>query len=220
MIEKVAMALGEINDEVIYVGGAIIELYATEKGADKPRPTTDIDISVQISSYAQMEQLRQKLAIKGICPDPQGKIIYRYIYENILIDIIPFEETSLGPTNRWLKPGFKQAYPVRIGRSTIKILPVSLYLATKWEAFKERGGDPRASHDFEDIIFVLDNNSGLLENILSAGKEVRTFLKKMTGEILSDPYRNEIIECHLNPVTADARRKFIVEKLRQILELA
>lgn len=51
VVEKVAKALAEINDEVIYVGGATIGLYATEEGADQPRPTTDIDIIVQISTY-------------------------------------------------------------------------------------------------------------------------------------------------------------------------
>ena len=45
VVEKVAVALGEINDDVIYVGGAVVSLYVTDDGADHPRPTKDIDIS-------------------------------------------------------------------------------------------------------------------------------------------------------------------------------
>lgn len=82
-IVKVAQALEEINDEVIYVGGAIIGLYATEDGADVPRPTIDIDISVQLSTYSQMDELRERLASKGIYPAPEEKILYRYTHEAI-----------------------------------------------------------------------------------------------------------------------------------------
>ena len=122
VVEKVAFALGELNDDVIYVGGAVVSLYVTDAGAEQPRPTKDIDISVQVSSYAQMDQLREKLANKKIYPAPTETIMYRYSYEDILIDFIPYEETPLGPTNRWLKPGFKKAYPIKVGDAEIKIL--------------------------------------------------------------------------------------------------
>ncbi|MCG8308275.1 MAG: hypothetical protein MI975_12845 [Cytophagales bacterium] len=68
VVEKVALALGELNDEVIYVGGAVVSLYVMDEGAELPRSTKDIDISVQVSSYAQMDQLREKLANKKIYP--------------------------------------------------------------------------------------------------------------------------------------------------------
>ena len=216
VIEKVALALGEINDEVIYVGGAVVGLYVTDKGAEQPRPTKDIDISVQVSTYAQMDELREKLANKNIYPAPTEKIMYRYKYEDILIDFIPFEATPLGPTNSWLKPGFKKAYPITVGKVKIKILPVSMFLATKWEAYKARGGDPRTSHDFEDIIYVIDNNLELPEDVAKSDEKVKAFLKTMSSQILSHPSLNEIIECHINPYTAEQRRKIIVEKLKQM----
>lgn len=219
VVEKVAFALGELNDDVIYVGGAVVSLYVTDAGAEQPRPTKDIDISVQVSSYGQMDQLREKLANKKIYPAPTETIIYRYAYEDILIDFIPYEETPLGPTNRWLKPGFEKAYPVKVGDAEIKILPVSLFLATKWEAFKDRGGDPRMSHDFEDIIYVIDNNQNLVDDISNAKKDVRDFLKLMSKEILTHSSANEIIECHINPYTANERRKLIIGKLELIVDL-
>ena len=218
-IVKVAQALEEINDEVIYVGGAIIGLYATEDGADIPRPTTDIDISVQISTYSQMDELRERLASKGIYPAPEEMILYRYTYEGILIDFIPIEDTPLGPTNKWFKPGFKRAVPIAIGEIKIRILPVSYFLATKWEAYMNRGDDPRMRHDFEDIIYVLDNNLNLLENVEQAEKEVQAFLKEMSLKILSDSSVNEIIECHLSSSTAEERGDLIIKKLEQIEKL-
>ena len=218
IVEKVALILKELNDEVIYVGGAVVSLYVTDEGAEQPRPTKDIDISVQISTYSQMDQLRIKLASKRIYPAPTETVMYRYSFDDILIDFIPYEETSLGPTNRWFKPGFKKAMTVPIGDTKIKILPASLFLATKWEAFKKRGGDPRTSHDFEDIIYVVDNNLEIVEDVKNAENDVQKFLKEMSTEILSHSSKNEIIECHINPYTMEERRKIIVSKLEDILE--
>ena len=219
IVEQVALALGDINDEVVYVGGAIISLYATDEGAEQPRPTKDIDITVKVSTYSQMDQLRVRLATKKIYPAPAERVMYRYLYEDILIDFIPYEDTPLGPTNQWLKPGFEKAYSVTIGDAEIKILPVSIFLATKWEAFKNRGNDPRMSHDFEDIIYVIDNNTDLVANITQADKNVKNFLKEMSHEILSNDSLNEIIECHLNPFTALERRELVIEKLNKIKEI-
>ena len=221
-VEKLATTLGELNDDVIYVGGAVVSLYVTDEGAEQPRPTKDIGISVQISTYLQMDMLREKLAVKKIYPAPTETVMYRYSYEDILIDFIPFEEIPFGPTNSWLKPCFEKAYPVMIGKTEIKILPVSLFLATKWEAFKSRGGDPRMSHDFEDIIYIIDNNLNLVNDVISADAKLRSFLKEMSKEILTHSSRNEIIECHIGSVTMDTmeeRREIVINKLEKILEL-
>lgn len=218
VVEKVAIALEELNNDVIYVGGAVVSLYVTDEGAEQPRPTKDIDVSVQISSYGQMDDLREKLATKKIYPAHTENVMYRYTLEDILIDFIPFEATPLGPTNSWLKPGFKKAYPVNIGEIEIKILPVSLFLATKWEAYKSRGNDPRTSHDFEDIIYIIDNNKEIIEDFHKADNDVQDFLREMSREILNHTSRNEIIECHINPFTVDERREIVIEKLNEIIK--
>lgn len=79
VVEKVASALGNLNQDVIYVGGAVLSLYVTDEGAEQPRPTFDIDISVQVSTYAEMDKLREILATKNIHPAPTESILYRYL---------------------------------------------------------------------------------------------------------------------------------------------
>lgn len=217
VIEKVAAALGELNEQVIYVGGAIVSFYITDMGADQPRPTKDIDISVQISTYAEMDRLREKLATKGIYPATNQPVMYRYEFEDVLIDFIPYEPTSLGPTNPWLKPGFPHAYEVQAGDRTIKILPVSYFLATKFEAFKSRGkNDPFVSHDFEDIIYVLDNNFEVVNIIKEGDENLINFMKEMATYILTHSSRNDIISGHINPYTSAERTPMVIEKLEQI----
>lgn len=217
IIEKVAKALGEINNDVIYVGGAVVSFYITDTGAEQPRPTKDIDISVQISTYAEMNKLSERLASKGIHLAIDQTVMCRYEYEDVLIDFIPYESTEFGPTNSWLKPGFDKAYDVPAEEQTIKILPVNYYLATKWEAHKSRGGsDPRMSHDFEDVIYIIDNNIEVVEHIKNSDVLLLDFLRGMAIEILNDPSRNEIIECQINPFTAVERTQMVIEKLERI----
>ena len=48
--EKIAHALGELNEKVVYVGGAVVSLYIDDPSADDVRPTKDIDISLEIAS--------------------------------------------------------------------------------------------------------------------------------------------------------------------------
>ena len=44
LIETIAAALGELNEKVVFVGGAVVGLYANDLAADDVRPTKDIDI--------------------------------------------------------------------------------------------------------------------------------------------------------------------------------
>ena len=218
-LERTAMALEEINNEVVYVGGAVTGLYVNDPAAEPPRPTRDIDITIQVSSYAQMDRLREKLAEKRIFPASGEKVLFRYVFEDILIDFIPWEETPLGPANRWLKKGFEWAYPVSVGKKEIKILPAPYFLASKWEAFRHRGDDPRTSPDLEDILYVIDHRPGLPDDINLSEEDVKNFLAEMGRELLSHEYRDEIIECHLDPFHSADRKKYVLDVLQKISDL-
>lgn len=54
-IIKVANSLGELNKNVVYVGGAVVGLYATDSAADDIRPTKDVDIIVEIATALELE---------------------------------------------------------------------------------------------------------------------------------------------------------------------
>ncbi len=43
VVEKVANSLEELNNDVIYVGGAVVSLYVTDEGAEQPRPIREIN---------------------------------------------------------------------------------------------------------------------------------------------------------------------------------
>lgn len=219
VVKSVAEALGDLKDEVLFVGGSVAGLYATDQAASEPRPTKDIDVSVQIASYAEMSQLSEVLASKGFLPAPGSSVMYRYKFNEILVDFIPFEPTPLGPTNSWLKPGFEVSENIDLEGITIRILPVTYFLASKWEAFLSRGiKDPIASHDLEDFIYIVDYHSKLVEAVTGADSTVKAFLVDAFRYLLERPDRDEFIEAQLIPSIAVGRRLMIVEKLQTIID--
>jgi len=64
VIRKVAQGLGELNEQVVYVGGATVGLYIDDPAADDVRPTKDVDISLSIASIGELERLREALSKK------------------------------------------------------------------------------------------------------------------------------------------------------------
>lgn len=143
--------------------------------------------------------------------------------KNSTINIKSIEKIAkvLGPTNSWLKPGFNVAIPVNVNSSTINILPVSYFLATKFEAFQSRGNkDPYYSHDFEDIVFVLDNNMEIVHDISKNGNDIISFMKELANFILNHPSKNDILSAHMNPFTSEERIPMIIAKLTAIKNLS
>ncbi len=57
VIRKIALALGEINERVIFVGGVTIGLYINDPAADDVRATKDVDITVEIASLGELESI-------------------------------------------------------------------------------------------------------------------------------------------------------------------
>lgn len=98
----------------------------------------------------------------------------------------------------------------------IRILPVAYFLATKFAAYHSRGGDPRSSHDFEDIVYVTDNRLRLLEEITDAPKDVREYLQQEYKTIQDSRYREEILGCHLMD---QGRLPLLEERVEQIARL-
>lgn len=65
IIQKIAHALGELNERVVFVGGAVVSLYVDDPSADDVRPTKDIDFSMEIAHLAELESIRERLIKKG-----------------------------------------------------------------------------------------------------------------------------------------------------------
>ncbi len=148
VVALIAGALQELKSQMIFVGGATLSLYINDVAADEIRNTNDIDLTIQLTGYAQWAKMQERLAQLGFSPNPDGHAICSYIYKGILVDIMPSEDGHMGKANSWYKPGFKFLQTVEVGNIEVKILSAPYFLATKFEAFHGRGVDYRTSHDF------------------------------------------------------------------------
>ncbi len=53
--------LGELADEMVFVGGCTTGLLVTDEGAAEVRATDDVDSIIEVTSYAQYNTFSEKL---------------------------------------------------------------------------------------------------------------------------------------------------------------
>lgn len=222
MLQTVADGLEELKNEIVFVGGAVAELYADDPASSYIRPTQDVDCTIELSSYKELTELEEDLRAKGFANDnSQGAPICRWIYQEIKVDVMPTEGNVLGFNNQWYPGGVDNKISKTLPNGTeIFVFPPEYYLAAKFEAHSDRGGnDLRQSHDFEDIIYVLDNCTDILEVIRNADEDVKSYLKAECERLLENDGLSEGIDCAL-PLGSDSDRvEMIVTLITDISEL-
>lgn len=129
---------------------------------------------------------------------------------------MPAEDGPLGPSNKWYKSGFENLWLTKADNVEFQILPAPAYLATKFEAFNNRGTDYRTSHDFEDIIYILDNRMTIVPEIQQAHTEIKDFIRRELYKIIKNPFLDEILSAHLHPFVIDERYPVVLDKMNQI----
>jgi len=144
IIKTVAQGLAELNEKVVYVGGAVVSLYINDPAAEDVRPTKDIDISLEIASLTELEKLRQDLNSKGFKQTADDDVICRFRYRNIKVDVMATREIGWAPANQWFRDGFKERIIYEVEDQQIYIMPLPYFIAAKFVAYHDRGEiDPR-----------------------------------------------------------------------------
>lgn len=111
LVAEVAKGLGELRDQVVFVGGAILGLYADSLGhvteGEELRITTDIDLTVSILNYGGWTNFQEKLSTRKFYPDSSSDVICRYKFGPIQVDIMPAQDIGIGESNRWYQLGLE-----------------------------------------------------------------------------------------------------------------
>ena len=196
-IKAVYNAFRELRDEVVFTGGATVSLYA-DREVLEPRPTDDVDVIVEISSYIERSRLEEKLRDLGFFNDVHSGIICRYQVSGLIVDIMPTNDPTIGFNNPWYEDGFKHSVLHEIDdRHKVRILSGPYFIASKLEAFKNRGNnDGRTSHDFEDIIFILEQRSSIISEMNQCEPDLKKYLIKEFMTLLDNPQIFEWIDSH------------------------
>ena len=75
-LRVVATALAELNEKVVFVGGATVSLYANDPAAAEPRETRDIDVVTEVATYSEFSiQIEERLRQLGFTNDQESGIV-------------------------------------------------------------------------------------------------------------------------------------------------
>lgn len=212
-LRRVAEALGDLREQLVFVGGSVAGLLVTDPLADPVRATRDVDAVVE-ADRAAFVRIEQAVAERGFARDPTSEVICRWVHREsgVLFDLMPVRGDVLGFSNRWYPYAVQTAMPVDLGDGmTIRCASAVAFVATKLEAFMSRGaGDYLASHDLEDVLNVVDGREQLAAEmavapaplremvaaVISGLLSNRDFLNALPG-LIADPQRDGLVRSRL-----------------------
>jgi predicted nucleotidyltransferase len=187
-IRFVAERLDSLIERMVFLGGATLGLLVTAPGAAPPRPTKDVDLIVEITMLEHLNlSFRSQLLSRGFREVTDEGVICHWEIEGTKVDIMPTTPGILGPSNRWYPAAVAQAqrYQFPDGPS-IRLISPACFLATKLEAFANRGQGDFVHHDLEDVISVIDGRPTIEEEVESATSEIRDFISREIARFLAN----------------------------------
>lgn len=179
LLTAMAKRLRPLLEELVFVGGCTTGLLVSDTASAPIRPTTDVDVMVEIVSRAAYYTLAERLRELGFQEDTADNApICRWIIDSMVLDVLPTDPAILGFSNRWYPDALQAAQPFVLAEGlVIRLITAPHFLATKLEAFYGRGqGDFLFSHDLEDIVTVIDGRPALADEIQAANPALRAYL--------------------------------------------
>lgn len=222
LVEGLVQHLGDLSNEFVFVGGCATGLLVTDTARPPVRATTDVDLVAQVTTRADYYELTDKLRALGYTEDASSDVVCRWIVGQFSVDIMPVDDTILGFSNRWYPETVATAVRCILpSGATINLISSVLFLATKLEAFHDRGNqDYGVSHDMEDIITIIDGRLELIDELADSPIHVAEYLQDEFDALLSEPNFVESIRWHLPGDAANqARLPIIIERLRFIARI-
>lgn len=186
----IARALGELREQVVFVGGAIAGQLITDPLAEGIRPTTDVDAIVE-ARMAQFHRIEQQVAACGFARAVDSDVICRWIHRDsgVAFDLMPVDASVLGFSNRWYGYAMETARPLELVEGlSIRVATAVAFIAMKLEAFASRGaGDILASHDLEDVLHIVDAREELATELEAAPPRLRQAVAQAFSQLFSQP---------------------------------
>lgn len=215
-----ALALGPLRERLVFVGGCATGLLLTNPAAADVRPTEDVDAIIEVASLAGYHAMHPLLAERGFTQTMADNTPpFRWFWNRMQLDLVPVDEHVLGFANRWYRPGFAAAVTTEIAPGlSLRHLDAPHFLATKFEAFNDRGGrDVYLSHDLEDIITVIDGRAELPDELAQAKASMFHHVVEQTNALLAHP---EMANALPGIVAQPIRAGIVLERLQNIASLS
>lgn len=217
-LRLVAEALGDLREEVVFIGGAVAGLLITDPLAESVRATRDVDAVVE-AARAQFHHVEERVAARGFRRDVDSGVICRWIHREsgVIFDLMPVDAGVLGFSNRWYSFTVATAEVLDLSDDlAIRVASAVAFVATKLEAFADRGaGDIAASHDLEDVLNIVDGREELDRELKTAPNAVRQAVGRAFANLLAHP---DFINTLPGLIAEPERSEIVVGRLRIMSE--
>ncbi|NMG42506.1 hypothetical protein GPA22_01990 [Aromatoleum toluvorans] len=220
MIACVAEAIGpDLCKEVAFVGGCTTGLLLTDPYTrELVRHTDDVDLIVHVISTRGWHELLDKLRSKGFKEDMQedGPICAMYL-NGLRVDFMPDDASILSFSNIWYRDALQKAEEYRLSEKlTIRLVRPEYFIATKLEAYRNRGNDdPLESRDIEDILNLLDGRPELPAEILAAPKAMRVYISEQFSALLRTRDFDYAVQAAAN--SDSGREELLVDRIKLVI---
>lgn len=216
---RLAVALQELLEQVVFIGGAIAPLLQTDPPFDAPRPTKDVDAVIASTNYGTMNSVHERLGTLGFRQDPADRAhLHRWRSpDGDILDLVPAGGHPGASGQLWDRLAIETSERVDLGDGrTIRHASAPMFLALKLAAYADRGAaDPFGSHDLEDIIALLAARPGIAEEVRRAPAEARKFIRGALSQLAARSDFEDLLAGCLNNTPDPAGT---VERVRRSLE--
>jgi len=214
MMSIVAGRLGALKEKMVFLGGCTTGLLISDSAAADVRATMDVDLIVEAATSHDFHSIESAMRDQGFKPDVESGIRCRWRSEEIIVDLMPTDEAILGFSNRWYSSAIIHAVEDRLpDGSQIRRVTAPYFIATKIEAFHGRGrGDFIASHDFEDIVTVIDGREELYDEIANSEQSLREYIAATFSVWSENPDLFMALAGQLPPDSENQKRYGLLER--------
>ena len=224
MLMRVVDRLAPLRDRLVFLGGAVTDLFITAPGRRSSRHTKDVDVVIDVVNLGEYsDTLREQLVELGLREDVrEGAPVCRWLLDDFIVDIMPTRGDILGLSCEWYQLAFDTARPISLPNGvTIRLVTPACFLATKLNAFADRGRrNPMASHDLEDVIAVIDGRPEIVGDVTAAPVDLRAAIAAKFTDLLARPDAEDVVAAQLLPdAESQDRLPLVLERIEAMARL-
>jgi hypothetical protein len=205
---RVAHALGDLTERVVFVGGSIAPLLYSDPPFDEARSTADVDGIVASRTYTAMDGVYEALRARAFrqSPEDSGHVNRWRTPADDPFDLMSTGSHLGGSGKIADRLALETCVELRVPDGTVlRHASGPAFLGQKWSAFEDRGSvDPFASHDLQDIIALVASRPILRAEIADSPDELKALVVPATSAFLDNERLDDLIAANLSNAQSPA----------------
>lgn len=169
-MRAVVEVFGPSADDFVFLGSCVLGLYMRAAGAPF-RPTIDADVISMTKPWVLQEKRLATLCESGLLV-PDEKVLCRYHLpgRGVAVDVLSPDGRNVGNITEWFLRAAARAGAYSLDDGTrIHAVTPPYFLATKLEAWADRGTDALSDKDAEDIVALATEVLDLADQVRLEG---------------------------------------------------